>query len=523
LAFVITQNCCTDGSCIPVCPVDCIRPVPGANAAGAQMLYIDPKTCVDCGACVAECPVNAIYYEDDLPTAQARFRDINAGYFGGLPVRPRNALAENDIRAVDRGALRVAIVGAGPAACYAATELLRTPGVEVNLFDRLPTPFGLIRSGVAPDHQATKAITGSFEPVLASDRLSCYFNVEVGRDISVEELEAGHHAVIYAFGASQSRELGIPGERLPGHHAAAAFVGWYNGHPDFAGLSFDLLTERAVIVGNGNVALDAARVLLSDANELAATDIADHALRDLSSSSVREVVLLGRRGAAVGAFSVGELLALGELRGVDVVVEGDIGRRPSDDFDGALKYDVVTEYAARSQVVGNKRVVLRFSSAPVEFIGGDKVEGLRTTDGVIDTGLVLRSIGYRGAPLAGVPFDTDLGRIPNDEGRVLDGGSPRPGAYVTGWIKRGPRGVIGTNRSCAMETVAHLLADFTAGRLPNADGTDLAALLRARGVTALDWAGWLAIDAAERARGAENSRPRAKFVDIAELVGAAQA
>jgi ferredoxin--NADP+ reductase len=522
LAFVITQNCCTDASCIPVCPVDCIRPVPGGNTFGAQMLYIDPKTCVDCGACVAECPVGAIYYEDDLPAAQARFRDINADYFGDVPVRPRNMLAETDIRGVERGALRVAIVGAGPAACYAATELLRTPGVEVSLFDRLPTPFGLIRSGVAPDHQATKAITASFGPVLASERLSCYFNVEVGRDISAEELAASHHAVIYAFGASRSRDLGIAGEQLPGHYAAAEFVGWYNGHPDFAGLSFDLSTPQVVIVGNGNVALDSARILLAGADALSATDIADHALRDLACGSVREVVLLGRRGAAVGAFSAGELLALGQLRNVDVVIEGVLGERPSDDFDGALKYDVITEYAARPQTPGNKRLVLRFNSAPVEFVGSDRVQGLRTSDGVIDTALVLRSIGYRGAPLAGVPFDGELGRIPNDEGRVVNNGAPMPGAYVTGWIKRGPRGVIGTNRSCAAQTVTHVLADFAAGRLPEAAGTDIAAVLRTRGVTAVDWSGWLAIDAAERARGAESARPRAKFVDVAELVGAAQ-
>lgn len=522
MAFVITQNCCTDGSCVPVCPVDCIRPVPGGNTSGAQMLYIDPKTCVDCGACVAECPVDAIYYEGDLPAAQARFRDINADYFADVAVRPRNAVVEQEFRAVDAGALRVAIVGAGPAACYAAAELLRTPGVEVNLFDRLPTPFGLIRSGVAPDHQATKAITKSFGPVLASERLSCYFNVEVGRDVSAEELTASHHAVIYAFGASRSRDLGIAGEQLPGHHAAAEFVGWYNGHPDFAGLSFDLSTPRVVIVGNGNVALDAARVLLAGVDELAVTDIADHALRDLASSSVREVMLLGRRGAAVGAFSVGELLALGSLRGVDVVIEGDIGERPEGDFDGALKYDVVAEYSARATTAGNKRVILRFNATPVEFVGNDHVEGLRTSDGVIDTALVLRSIGYRGTPLTGVPFDAELGRIPNDEGRVLNDGAPIPGAYVTGWIKRGPRGVIGTNRSCAAQTVAHLMEDFAAGRLPCPDGAEVADVLRGRDVVAVDWAGWLAIDAAEKARGAQSSRPRAKFVELAELVGAAQ-
>ncbi|QZT59586.1 FAD-dependent oxidoreductase [Mycolicibacterium austroafricanum] len=520
MTFVITQNCCTDGSCVPVCPVDCIRPVPGS--AATQMLYIDPDACVDCGACMAECPVGAIYHEDELPAGQIRFRDINAAYFDRTALTVREAVAKPTARAVERGALRVAIVGTGPAACYAASEVLRrAPGVQVNMFERLPTPFGLIRSGVAPDHQATKQIVSLFEPVLASDHLACYLNVEVGRDITHAELTAHHDAVIYAVGASRSRDLGIAGEQLPGHRAAADFVAWYNGHPDHAGDDFGLATSRVVIVGNGNVALDAARVLVAGADHLAQTDIAEHALKALVASSVSEVVLLGRRGAAAAAFSVGELIALGELAGVDVTVEGDVGERPDDDLDGALKYDLVVEYAARPTTPGNHRVVLKFSSPPLELVGTDRVEGLRIESGIIDTGLVLRSIGYRGAPIDGVPFDEELGWVPNEAGRVLDQGEAVPGVYVAGWIKRGPRGVIGTNRTCAQETVDNLMADLAGGRLNRTAAGDIGELLATRDVAAIDWQGWLSIDAAERARGDETSRPRVKFVNVDELVSAA--
>ncbi|MCV7221738.1 FAD-dependent oxidoreductase [Mycolicibacterium elephantis] len=523
MAFVITQNCCTDGSCVPVCPVDCIRPVP--NGVSPQMLYIDPVACVDCGACMEVCPVGAIYHEDELPTGQQRFRDVNAAYFTESPLRPRNTIRKSLPHRIDRGALRVAIVGAGPAGCYAAAELVRTPGVEVHIFDRLPTPFGLIRSGVAPDHQTTKQVVSLFEPILASDPVTCHFNVEVGRDVTHEELIEHHDAVIYAVGASRSRELGIPGEQLPGHYAAADFVAWYNGHPDHVHHEFDLSTPRLVIVGNGNVALDAARILVSGADALARTDIADHALRALAESAVREVVILGRRGAADGAFSLGELIALGELPGIDVAVQGDPGARPDDDLERSLKYDLVAEYANRPRNPENRVVTLVFSAPPLELIGEHRVEGVRLESGTIETPVVLRSIGYRGGAIDGVPFDEAAGRVPNEEGRVFDGDEPVPGVYVTGWIKRGPRGLIGTNRTCAQQTVTHLMEDFAAGRLHRTNGKaldeDIRALLASRGVTAVDWQGWLAIDAAERQRGT-GSRPRVKYTDTAELVAAAR-
>ncbi|MGB8389381.1 FAD-dependent oxidoreductase [Mycobacterium sp.] len=546
MAFVITQNCCKDASCVPVCPVDCIKPVGGPGQfTDTEMLYIDPATCIDCGACMEECPVDAIYYEDDLPVQLHRFRDINASYFERHPLHMDTPPAAHDHPAVEPGSLRVAIVGAGPAACYAATELSRTGGVEVDLFERLPTPFGLIRAGVAPDHQRTKSVVDVFDTAFNNPRFACHLNVEVGRDVSHAELLAHHHAVIYAVGASRSRDLGIPGEELAGNHAAADFVGWYNGHPDHAGDVFDLSAPRAVIVGNGNVALDIARILLMEPDELAETDIAQHALDVLSGSAIREVVILARRGARQAAFSAGEFLALGHLPGIDVIIDGaDLEPHPDDDVETALKLEIAREFAQRTPEPGNKRIVFRFLTSPIELVGQGGVEGLRVVRNsvdetgalipgdpageteLIDTSLVLRSIGYKGSRIDGVPFDAARGVVPNVNGRVLgEDGGPVPGLYVTGWIKRGPHGVIGTNRSCAQQTVAQLWEDFNTGALSRdvADRAALEKLLAQRGVKPIDWDGWRAIDAAECKRGAEASRPRIKFVAVADMLAAAKA
>lgn len=522
MAYVITQNCCKDASCVPVCPVDCIRPVGAAEAA--DMLYIDPESCIDCGACFDECPVGAIHYEEDLPAGQERFKEINAGYFERHPLQPDTTAQPASRSGVAPGDLRVAVVGAGPAACYAAAELIGIDGVQVNLFERLPTPFGLIRAGVAPDHQHTKSVVGIFERVFTNPRFGCHLGVEVGRDITHEELLARHHAVIYAVGAPAGRALGIPGEHLPGSHPAADFVGWYNGHPDHAHRTFDLTAGRAVIVGNGNVALDAARMLLMDQQGLNATDIAEHALEALRHSAIREVMILGRRGVADAAFSVGEFLALGHLEGIDVIIDGPL-EDPVDDTDlwATLKLDIAREYAERAPTAGSKRIVFRFMTSPVEIVGDTGVQALRVERGasteLLETGLVLRSIGYRGVPIAGLPFDEEAGVVPNTGGRV-DGA---PGCYVTGWIKRGPRGVIGTNRTCAEETVGALWQDHLDGALRRAvaDPGDLRKLLTDRGVQHIDWSGWRAIDTAERERGSAASRPRVKFIGIPEMRAAA--
>ncbi|MET7768447.1 FAD-dependent oxidoreductase [Nocardia sp. NPDC005366] len=532
MTYVITQNCCKDASCVAVCPVDCIRPSATDGSPDTQMLFIDPETCIDCGACADECPVDAIYSEFDLPEGMERFLDFNAEYFRHNPLEPGIMMPMARPPAVDRGTLRVAIVGAGPAACYAAAELLEVDGVEVEMFERLPTPFGLIRAGVAPDHQRTKSVVRLFDSAFGKSRFGCHLNVEIGKSVTHADLLAHHHAVIYAVGASASRDLGIPGDQLAGHHAAADFVGWYNGHPDYATRDFDLSAHRAVIIGNGNVALDVARMLLLGLDELTRTDIAEHALKALADSAIQEVVVLGRRGPRDGAFSLGEFHALGQLPGIDVVIDGgDVVSRPGDDVETALKLELAREFAEREPTPGNKRIVFRFDTAPTEFVGTDRVEGLRVVGPgaateVIETSLVLRSIGYRGLAVDGVPYDAATGTIPHENGKVIDPeGNPVEGVYVTGWIKRGPRGVIGTNRGCAEETVAQLIADFDRGALHRdvGDRAALRALLTERGVEAIDWSGWRAIDAAERQRGAAIARPRVKFTDVDEMVTIAMA
>lgn len=533
MAYVITQNCCKDGSCVPVCPVSCIRPAgsPG-ELTGTEMLYIDPDACIDCGACLEECPVDAIFYDEDLPPDQERFREINARFFERHPLQIHSQETPLERHGVKPGALRVAVVGAGPAACYASTALIGVDGVEVNLFERLPTPFGLIRAGVAPDHQHTKSVVRIFEHTFTNKRFECHLNVEIGSDLTHDELLAHHHAVIYAVGASRGRELDLPGNELPGNHSAVDFVGWYNGHPDHTHHEFDLSGERAVIIGNGNVALDVARVLLLDTDHLATTDIAPYALAALSDSRIREVVILARRGPRDAAFSAGEFLALGHLPGVDVIIDStDLAACPDDDIETELKLRIAREYADRPSTAANKRIVFRFAASPTEVVGSGRAEGLRvaTNDSpkgeLIAAPLILRAIGYQGSAIESLPFDAARGVVPNEGGRVIDaGGRPVPGVYVTGWIKRGPRGVIGTNRNCAEETVAALLEDFHTGRLATevADASGVGRLLNERGLSPIGWAGWRAIDAAERRRGAEVSRPRVKFTAIAEMVSAAK-
>ncbi|AUM17760.1 ferredoxin [Rhodococcus ruber Chol-4] len=544
MAYVITQTCCNDASCVAVCPVNCIHPTPEEREfAQTEMLHIDPQTCIDCGACADACPVEAIFPEDRLTEAQTRFKDINAEYYTAHPM-PENWNPLTPTPAPPRGqeTLRVAVVGAGPAACYAAQELLERSNVEVEMFDRLPTPWGLVRSGVAPDHPGTKAVTESFEWSFRREAFALHLDVEVGRDIDHDELLAHHHAVVYATGASADRSLGIPGEDLPGSHAATEFVAWYNGHPDYADRVFDLSGERAVLVGNGNVALDVARILTMDVDELARTDIADHALEALRRSNIREVVLLGRRGPAQAAYSNPEFLALGDLNGVDVVVdESELDLDPASaelaaaDPAVAMRMRLAREYARREPRPGNKRIVFRYLVSPTAIEGTDRVTGLRAVrnelipgdDGALvarpteqtlhlDAQLVLRSIGYRGVPLPGVPFDERRAIVPNEDGRVTGAG---PGVYVTGWIKRGPSGVIGTNKACAKETVAALLADFDAGRLarPAYGRRELDRLLGQRRPSRVGLSGWHEIDEAERAAGRAAGRPRVKLTDRARL------
>jgi len=542
---------------VDVCPVDCIHPTPGERAfVTTEMLYIDPQSCIDCGACVDACPVDAIVADFELDERQAVYTEINAAYFDrhptttGAPEPTEPCTVGGDL-----GTLKVAIVGSGPAACYAAIELTARQGVEVDVFDRLPTPYGLVRAGVAPDHQGTKAVTDVFRSVLGKRSVRCHFNVEVGRHISHDELLGHHHAVIYAVGASGDRRLGVPGEDLPGSHPATEFVAWYNGHPDYAARSFDLMGERAVIIGNGNVALDVARILVTDPDELAKTDMAEHAVEALRRSNIREVVVVGRRGPAQAAYTTPELIALGQLMDVDIVVDPDEAildaasrawvDGPESEPSVRFKVAQVEEFTKRSATDGRKRIVLRYLASPQEILGDDWVEGIRLVRNelvadesgllvarptgrteVVPTGLVLRSIGYRGLPVAGLPFDDPRAVVPNQGGRVIEPetGSPVPGVYVAGWIKRGPTGVIGTNKHCSAATVDVLLEDFAAGllRRPEHDGHYLEHVIAERCPEAVDFAGWQRIDKNERRLGADSGRPRTKIVDVRAMLDAAR-
>ncbi|MEV7396595.1 FAD-dependent oxidoreductase [Aeromicrobium sp. NPDC092404] len=539
MAHVVTQACCGDASCVFACPVNAIHPTPDEADFGlAEMLYIDPVSCVDCGACVGACPVGAIVPDTKLQESQLPFVEVNALFHESGRSHPAQApvmpvLAKNP----QRGDLRVAIVGSGPAALYAADELLKRPGVTVSVIDRLPTPHGLVRAGVAPDHQHTKSIGGLLRQIEDQHGFDYHLNVEVGTHVSHDELLEHHHAVVYATGASQDRALGIPGEQLPGSATATDFVAWYNGHPEHADDVYDLSGERAVIVGNGNVALDVARILTMDPAELATTDIADHALEALRASAVREVVLLGRRGAAEAAFTLPELIGLLGRDDVDIEVEGaDLAQRV-DNVTVGQKLSALRAAAARPRRPGNRRIVFRFTTSPVAVSGDERVSGLvvRRNELVIEagvargvptedtatiaTGLVLRAIGYRGVAVAGIPFDAVAGVVPNSGGRV-DG---TPGTYVAGWIKRGPTGFIGTNKTCAQETVEHLIADFNAGLLaePARPSGAFATLVRSRAPGVVDLRGWRAIDRAEQFEGARQGRPRRKLTRIEDMLSAA--
>lgn len=492
MPHVVTQSCCGDASCVYTCPVNCIHPTPDEpDFATAEMLYIDPAACVDCGACVSACPVDAIKPHTKLTGDELDFLSVNSAFYDAPRSRPLLAPVVPPLRVRERPApLRVAVVGSGPAAMYAADEVLTVPGARVSMFERLPMPYGLARTGVAPDHRRTRKVAGQFDAIRAQDGLDLHLGVEVGRDVTHDDLLAHHHAVVYAVGASTDRRLDVPGAGLPGTASATEFVAWYNGHPDFADRTFDLSHPRAVVIGNGNVALDVARILTVDPAILAGTDIAPAALDALRASAIEEVVVAGRRGPAQSAFTLPELIGLRSTPGVGLTV-------PPDDLgpEGATgpKLDVLRGLAADPSAP--RRIRLRYLLSPLRILGGDRAEGVEfgrnalTGDGVeptgrtetVDAGLVLTAIGYRGVPVPDLPFDDATGTVPNEHGRVLDPATGRavPGTFVAGWIKRGPTGFIGTNKSCAQETVRALVDDFNAGVLadPEAGPDDLAARL----------------------------------------------
>ncbi|MFD8643504.1 FAD-dependent oxidoreductase [Streptomyces zaomyceticus] len=545
MTYAITQTCCSDATCVAVCPVNCIHPTPEEPDFGStDMLYVDPRACIDCGACADACPVDAIFPVDRLTAGLREYEAINAEYYAdrapapavdspnfhtwGAPVFARSLPS-------DFAPLRIAVVGTGPAGMYAAEDLLLHTNAEVTLVDRLPVAGGLLRYGVAPDHPSTKGVGESLARFHTHPRVRMRLGVNIGEDVTVEELAAHHDAVIYAVGAPADRRLGIPGEDLPGSVSATSVVSWYNAHPETGADAVRLTAERVVVVGNGNVALDVARVLVMDPDDLAGTDIADHALAALRGRRVREVVLLGRRGPEHAAYTSSELLALKHLPGVDLVVDDrDPRTGAAVDAAGAGAKAALLRGVARETVdwtrapaPDRRRIVLRFHSAPVEALGTDTVRAVRVTqDGApsgaeIGAGLLVRAIGYRGVPLAGLPFDEATGTVPHEAGRVTG----LRGGYVVGWIKRGPSGGIGANRACAEETVGTLLADAVAGALPAPTGTalDFRRLARSRSGHLVDARGLAAIDRTERARGQAAGRPRVKLATVPELVAAARA
>jgi ferredoxin/flavodoxin---NADP+ reductase len=452
---------------------------------------------------------------------------------------------------------RVAIVGAGPAGAFAADRLLWHRGdVEIDLFERLPTPWGLLRGGVAPDHQEIKRLDETFDRQTIGRGCRFFGNVEVGTDVSHSELMRHYSAVIYATGAQTDKSLGIPGEDLPGSWAATEFVAWYNGHPDYRGLEFDLSPRRAVVIGNGNVAADVIRMLTLSPSELERTDVAGHALEALRDSRIEEVVVLGRRGPAQVAFTSSELRELGQLDGVDVRVDPDeveldpLSRRwlaEQGTFTARKNVELLREFAARPpRSDARRRIVLRFLCSPAEIRGTGKVEAVdvgrnrivRTDDGslrprpldeeaeTIECGLVLRSVGYRAVPLPDVPFDERHFVLPNDRGRVLGpDGQPLPGVYAVGWIKRGPTGILGTNKRDADETARCLAEDLGSGALPSPPEPgreQVDALLAERKPDLVTIEGWRAIDASELDRGRDEQRPRVKLASRDELLAAAR-
>jgi len=453
--------------------------------------------------------------------------------------------------------LRVAIIGAGPTGFYVADHLLRKPGVtvEVDMFDRLPTPYGLVRLGVAPDHQKIKFVTNAFDKVAACPGFRFFGGVDFGKHVTLADLKTHYHQIVYCTGAQTDRRMGIPGEDLAGSHPATEFVAWYNGHPDYRDCVFDLSQESVAVVGVGNVAVDVVRILCRTPEELATTDIADYALEALKKSRVKEVYLLGRRGPAQAAFTNPEIRELGELPDADISADpAEVELDPlsraaverSQDRATVKKVDILREYAQRPAAGRSRRLVLRFLVSPVELIGDDagRVAAMRlvrnelyaTSTGAlqpratdrfetIPVGLVFRSVGYRGVPLASVPFNESWGVILNDKGRVLDPGTKQPlvGEYTAGWIKRGPTGVIGTNKPDAAETVECMFEDLALGAVlepahPEAAAAD--ALVRQRQPSFVSYADWLKLDAIEVAQGRAQGRPRVKLTSVEEMLAA---
>jgi ferredoxin--NADP+ reductase len=453
--------------------------------------------------------------------------------------------------------LRVAVVGSGPTGFYAAEHLFNQKGlvIEVDMFDRLPTPYGLVRFGVAPDHQKIKSVTRIFDRTASHSRFRFYGYVEFGKNIHLADLREHYHQILYTTGAQSDRRMGIPGEELQRSHPATEFVAWYNGHPDFRNHRFDLSQERVAVVGVGNVAMDVARILSRTPEELAKTDIADYALEALSQSSVKEVYVLGRRGPAQSAFTNPEIKELGEMAGADITVlpaEAELDQlsqktlEQSKDRSTTKKIEILQEYADRKPTGKPRKLTIRFLVSPVALSGNGTGQVMamrlvknelyateagtlrpRATNELEDlpVGLVFRSVGYRGVPLPGVPFNDNWGVILNQRGRVLNPDTQQHvvGEYTAGWIKRGPSGVIGTNKPDALETVNCMMEDLAKGLIltpSHPEPTVTEKLIQERQPNYFSFADWLRLNELEIAKGRKLGRPRVKFTCIDEMQAA---
>ena len=442
--------------------------------------------------------------------------------------------------------LEVAIIGSGPSGYYAAQSLFGSEKkINITMFDRLPTPYGLVRGGVAPDHQKIKNVIRVYEKISISPGFQFIGNVLVGKDISIDDLRNNFHATIFACGAETDRKLGIPGEDLQGSHTATAFVGWYNGHPDYRDLSFDLSQEIAVVVGQGNVAADVSRILSKTADELKQTDIADHALQQLAESKIKEIHVIGRRGPVQAKFTPEELKEFGELEDCNPVVDSstlqlnEASQKELESPEGRTNvknFEVFKDFANRDLTKKNRSCFFRFLEGPIELMGTERLEGILLAKNSLSgdpfkqraektgetveqkCGILFRSIGYNGIPIEGVPFDEKEGIFPNDKGRLLDNGSVVNGVYVTGWIKRGPSGIIGTNKPDSAETVNCLLEDIEKidGEKPGNSG--IMKILSEKQIRSVNYDGWKKIDEAEVKRGEPKGKPREKFTRIEEML-----
>lgn len=462
--------------------------------------------------------------------------------FAGMTER-KLFMAEN----LEQRPLRVAIIGSGPSGFYAAEALLGSgKAVKVDMFDRLPAPFGLVRYGVAPDHLKIKNVIKIYEKIAARPEFGFFGNVQIGRDISVAELRRFYDAVIFACGAETDKKLGVPGEDLPGSHTATEFVAWYNGHPDYRDRTFDLSCEVAAVIGQGNVAMDVSRILCKTVDELKNTDIARHALEALAESKIKEVHLIGRRGPVQAAFTPPEIREFGELADCDPILDPqylELNPESEQELNDTAhpmrrkNFEILKQYAARPPSGKKRKFVIHFFKSPQELVGEQKLQkvilernalsgpaGKQKASGTgqleeLDCGLLFRSVGYRGVAIPCVPFDEKWGTFPNEKGRIQDNGKTVPGLYAVGWIKRGPSGVIGTNKPDAVETAGNLLQD--AAQLPPCPDPDPEALvkfLKERKVRLIRFDDWKKIDAAEIARGQPTGKPREKFVVVEEML-----